>query len=77
MSLIKGKTFLQEKYVKLYSIAQFASQIKLLSALVNAKTPPLTYGLLSKESISDILELSNCKVIGTNKYFSLSVVYAH
>lgn len=47
MSLIKGKTFLQEKYVKLYSIAQFVSQIKLLSALVNAKNtstdiwPPL------------------------------------
>lgn len=42
------------------------------------KTPPLTYGLLSKESTSNIpLELSNCKVIGTNKYFSLSVAYEH
>lgn len=78
MSLIKGNTFLLGKCLKLYSIAQFASQIKLQSALVNAKNTSTDIWPPLKESVSNIpLELSYCKVIGSNKYFSLSVVYEH
>lgn len=43
------------KHLKLYSIAQFTFKIKLLGALVKTKTPPVTYGLLSKENISNTL----------------------
>ena len=43
------------------------------------KTPPLTYGLLSKENISNVLlEVPNCKVIGGQKCLeSFSVLYQY